>query len=72
MLAAGVITGLLPLIHAHSFISIMLVATFLVPWVYRRAWVPYAAAALFGGIVFFCGGQLRRCRFIADKDSDSP
>ena len=53
MLAAGVITGLLPLIHAHSFISIMLVATFLVPWVYRRAWLAYAAAALLGGIVFF-------------------
>src|SRR5687767_3199674 len=31
MLVAGVITGLLPLIHAHSFISIMLVAAFLVP-----------------------------------------
>ena len=28
MLAAGVITGLLPLIHAHSFISIMLVRLF--------------------------------------------
>ena len=57
MLAAGVITGLLPLIHAHSFISIMLVATFLVPWVYRRAWVAYAAAALFGGIVFFAAAS---------------
>jgi len=52
MLAAGVITGLLPLIHAHSFISIMLVAAFLVPWVYRRAWIAYAAAVLIGGIVF--------------------
>ena len=53
MLAAGIITGLLPLIHAHSFISIMLVAAFLVPWVYRRAWIAYTAAALFGGIIFF-------------------
>ncbi|MGQ0761268.1 MAG: hypothetical protein ACT4OT_04515 [Acidobacteriota bacterium] len=57
MLAAGVITGLLPLIHAHSFISIMLVAAFLVPWVYRRAWIAYAAAALFGGIVFFAAAS---------------
>ncbi|HEY5838981.1 MAG TPA: hypothetical protein VIT19_08100, partial [Pyrinomonadaceae bacterium] len=39
-------------IHAHSFISIMLVATFLVPWVYRRAWIAYATATLFGGIIF--------------------
>ncbi|HEX6188732.1 MAG TPA: hypothetical protein VFZ40_11670 [Pyrinomonadaceae bacterium] len=52
MLAAGIITGLLPLIHAHSFISIMLVAGFLVPWIYRRAWIAYAAAALCGGIIF--------------------
>ena len=57
MLAAGVITGLLPLIHAHSFISIMLVAAFLVPWVYRRAWIAYAAAALVGGIVFFAAAS---------------
>lgn len=57
MLAAGVITGLLPLIHAHSFISIMLVAAFLVPWVYRRAWIAYAAAALFGGIVFLAAAS---------------
>ena len=53
MIAAGFITGLLPLIHAHSFISIMLVAAFLVPWVYRRAWIAYAVALLFGGTVFF-------------------
>lgn len=57
MLAAGFITGLLPLIHAHSFISIMLVAGFLVPWIYRRAWIAYAAAALFGGIIFFAAAS---------------
>jgi hypothetical protein len=57
MLAAGVITGLLPLIHAHSFISIMLVAGVLVPWVYRRAWIAYAVAALFGGIIFFAAAS---------------
>src|SRR5438105_12894977 len=37
MLAAGIIAGLLPLIHAHSFISLMMVAAFLVPWVFGRA-----------------------------------
>src|SRR5688572_9230222 len=57
MLAAGVITGLLPLIHAHSFISIMLVAAFLVPWIYRRAWIAYAAAAILGGILFFAAAS---------------
>jgi hypothetical protein len=57
MLAAGFITGLLPLIHAHSFISIMLVAAFLVPWIYRRAWIAYAAAALFSGIIFFAAAS---------------
>lgn len=57
MLAAGVITGLLPLIHAHSFLSIMLVATFLVPWVYRRAWLAYASAVLLGGITFFAAAS---------------
>lgn len=57
MLAAGIITGLLPLIHAHSFVSIMLVAGFLVPWIYRRAWIAYAAATLFGGIIFFAAAS---------------
>src|SRR5437016_4364308 len=46
MIAAGIIAGLLPLIHAHSFIAVMLVAAFLVPWFYRRAWIAYGIAAL--------------------------
>ncbi len=52
MLAAGIIAGMLPLIHAHSFISLMLVATFLVPWVYWRAWIAYGAALLLGLLLF--------------------
>lgn len=55
MLAAGAIAGLLPLIHAHSFIVVMLVGTFLVPWVYRRAWVAYGIAAL-AAVVIYSGG----------------
>jgi hypothetical protein len=46
MLAAGVVAGLLPLIHAHSFIAVMLVAAFLVPWTFRRGWAAYGVAAL--------------------------
>jgi hypothetical protein len=46
MLAAGVVAGLLPLIHAHTFIAVMLVAAFLVPWIYRRGWAAYGVAAL--------------------------
>ena len=46
MIAAGVIAGSLPLIHAHSFIAVIMVAAFLVPWIYRRAWIAYGVAAL--------------------------
>jgi hypothetical protein len=46
MLAAGVVAGLLPLVHAHSFIAVMMVAVFLVPWTFRRGWFAYATTAL--------------------------
>jgi len=52
MLAAGIIAGLLPLIHAHSFLTLLMVAAFLVPWVYWRAWSAYGLAILVGVIVF--------------------
>ena len=52
MLAAGGIAGFLPLIHAHSFVAVMLVAAFLVPWIYWRAWVAYGIALLFGMLIF--------------------
>ena len=52
MIAAGAIAGLLPLIHAHSFIAVMLVASFLVPWIYRRAWVTYGVGIAVLGIIF--------------------
>jgi len=52
MVAAGIITGLLPLIHAHSFITLLMVAAFLVPWIYWRAWTVYGIAILIGGLVF--------------------
>ncbi|HKP37528.1 MAG TPA: hypothetical protein VJT71_11785 [Pyrinomonadaceae bacterium] len=53
MLAAGFVAGLLPLIHAHSFIALMMVSAFLVPWIYRRAWVAYAVAVAICGTIFF-------------------
>lgn len=52
MIAAGIIAGLLPLIHAHSFLTLLMVAVFLVPWMYWRAWVAYGLAILVGIIVF--------------------
>ena len=52
MLAAGIIAGLLPLIHAHSFLTLLMVAAFLVPWVYWRAWSVYGLAILVGLVVF--------------------
>ena len=52
MLAAGIIAGLLPLIHAHSFLTLLMVAAFLVPWIYWRAWSVYGLAILVGVIVF--------------------
>ena len=53
MLAAGFIAGLLPLIHAHSFIALMMVGAFLAPWIYRRAWAAYGVAVLVAGTIFF-------------------
>jgi hypothetical protein len=52
MLAAGAVAGLLPLVHAHSFIAVMLVATFLVPWTYWRAWAAYGVIALVALLIY--------------------
>ena len=52
MLAAGAIAGLLPLIHAHSFVAVMLVGAFLVPWTYWRGWAAYGATALAALVIY--------------------
>ena len=52
MLAAGAVAGLLPLIHAHSFIAVMLVGAFLVPWTFRRGWAAYAVTALLALLLY--------------------
>ena len=72
MLAAGIIAGLLPLIHAHSFITLLMVAAFLVPWIYRRAWIAYGVAILIGLLLFFlaatyeaAGSPLIKVAFVA-------
>jgi hypothetical protein len=46
MIAAGVIAGLLPLVHAHSFVVVMVVAACLALGPYWRAWVALGIAAL--------------------------
>jgi hypothetical protein len=46
MIAAGTVAGLLPLIHAHSFVAVTLVGAFLVPWTYWRGWLAYGVTAL--------------------------
>jgi hypothetical protein len=55
MIAAGAVAGLLPLIHAHSFIAVMLVAAFLVPWRFWRGWVAYGVAALAALLLYSFG-----------------
>jgi hypothetical protein len=51
MIAAGLITGLLPLIHAHTFAVVLGVAVCLaVLFRDRRLWVPFFAAALALGL----------------------
>ena len=52
MLAAGLVAGLLPLVHAHSFIAVMLVAACLIPWIYWRGWAAYGTTALVALLVY--------------------
>jgi hypothetical protein len=52
MIAAGAIAGLLPLVHAHSFVVVMVVGACLVPWTFWRGWVAYGVAALVGLIMY--------------------
>jgi hypothetical protein len=55
MLAAGAVAGLLPLIHAHSFLAVMMVGAFLVPWKFRRGWLAYGATALLTLFIYAIG-----------------
>jgi hypothetical protein len=52
MIAAGIVAGLLPLVHAHSFVVVMMVGAFLVIMPYWRAWVAVGIAALILGLLF--------------------
>jgi len=80
MIGAGAITGLLPLVHAHSFVVVIVVGAFLALLVDRkrmRIWVPYFATALvlaLPQIVWSTHGTgISASRFIAWKigwDSD--
>jgi len=46
MIAAGLIAGLLPLVHAHSFIVVMMVGGCIAIAVYWRAWLAIAVGVL--------------------------
>lgn len=46
LLGAGVVAGLLPLVHAHSFIAVMGVGACLALWTYVRAWSVVALAII--------------------------
>jgi hypothetical protein len=46
MIAAGVVAGLLPLVHAHSFVVVMVVGACLALMPYWRAWAALGIAAL--------------------------
>jgi hypothetical protein len=46
MIAVGFIAGLLPLVHAHSFVAVMLVASCLALGINWRAWVPVFGSLL--------------------------
>jgi hypothetical protein len=46
MIAAGLIAGLLPLVHAHSFVVVMVVAAGLALGINWRAWVPVFVSLL--------------------------
>jgi len=46
MMAAGVVAGLLPLVHAHTFVVVMVVGACLVFVPYWRAWAALGIAAL--------------------------
>jgi hypothetical protein len=46
MIAAGVVAGLLPLVHAHTFVVVMVVGACLVFVPYWRAWAALGIAAL--------------------------
>lgn len=46
MIAAGVIAGLLPLVHAHSFVTVMVVGACIALWQRRwREWITFAVVA---------------------------
>jgi hypothetical protein len=49
MIAAGIVAGLLPLVHAHSFVVVMAVGSFIA--LLQRRWLPWLAFFLVASIV---------------------
>lgn len=52
MIAAGVVAGLLPLVHAHSFVVVMVVGACLMLTPYWRAWAALGVTALLFRILY--------------------
>jgi hypothetical protein len=59
MIAAGVIAGLLPLVHAHSFVVVMVVGACLVFAPYWRAWAALGIAALLSIVLYILAYAFR-------------
>jgi len=56
MLAAGVVAGLLPLVHAHTFIVVMGVGAVLTLERYWRAWLAAVVPLLLAALGYYLGG----------------
>ena len=58
MIAAGVIAGLLPLVHAHSFVVVIIVAACLSLGWHARAWILVGSTLLLFVVLFVIGFPL--------------
>ena len=52
MIAAGVVAGLLPLVHAHSFVVVMVVGGCIALALYWRAWLMVIGSLIIVGLIF--------------------
>lgn len=81
LLAAGVVVGLMPLVHGHSFAASMAIAAALAVLFPARAWAGFFGAALLLGVPqviwMATGSALETSRFLAvhlgwDRDGRNP
>lgn len=69
MIAAGVMTGLLPLVHAHTFIAVVAVASCLTllfrGWLYWAVFFATGVAVAAPGLVWLARGSVKAQSFLA-------